>query len=572
MGSILLEFSALRVPQLSGGLEITAGLLLKVATLQCTLGISFSKRANMPFARSRRAPSLSILSATIAAAGLLLFAPGPANAGRLLDYIRNYDLNDYALGIAYSTSQSPYAGSANSTIAYPYLTSFQHSAFTNDWLLLRDENFGLRFVWRNDWEFGLIARLRTLGQGVSGNDQLAGIEDRNWALEAGPLIGWRGWPVNVHLRSYWELPNRHSGSTTELEFSLPRKFGRGFFVPAVKLAYMDSGYTNYYFGVSEQEATLTRPTYRPGSATNVRVGFTLGYDLSPRWLLKGSIGLEHLDSSISASPIIERDRVWSGSLGLAYNADVFAPREDSGLLADRAVEIRLGAFNSAISTTVTRDPGDGQGGDEVDLEDLLGVADRETLFQIDARIRLGYYHRLHLGYFRLSRESQPTLGADLRFGDQVYPAGTEIESTVESSLLRFAYSYSIFRDPQKELGVMAGLSYIKFDSMIREAGTQEPERLSAEAPLPTVGAFATVSFTEKWNLSADANVFALDFDRYSGFMSYLTVGVERRFGKSFAAGLGYNFYSLRLNSKDEDLGGKLDLRYHGPKLYASVAF
>jgi len=526
----------------------------------------------MPFARNSHASGLLLLSATLAAASLLLFAPNPANAGRLLDYIRNYDLNDYALGIAYSTSQNPYAGSANSTIVYPYLTSFQHSAFTNDWLLLRDGNVGLRFVSKNEWEFGLIGRLQTLGPGVSDSEQLAGIEDRNWAVEVGPLLGWRGWPVHMQLRSYWELPNRHSGSTSELEFSLPREFGRGFFVPAVRLAYMDSSYSNYYFGVSEQEATPDRPTYRPGSATNVRLSFTLGYELTPRWLLKGSIGLGQFDSSISASPIIERDRVWSGSLGLAYNADVFAPREDSGLLADQAVEIRLGAFNSAISTTVTRDSGDGQGAEEVDLEDLLGAADRKTLFQIDARIRLGYYHRLHLGYFRLSRESQPTLAAELRFGDQVYPAGTEIESTVESSLLRFAYSYSIFRDPQKELGVMAGLSYINFDSMIREAGTQEPERLSAEAPLPTVGVFATVSFTEKWRLSADANFFALDFDRYSGFMSYLTAGLERRFGKTFAAGLGYNFYSLRLNSKDEDLGGKLDLRYHGPKLYASVAF
>jgi outer membrane scaffolding protein for murein synthesis (MipA/OmpV family) len=490
----------------------------------------------------------------------------------MLDYIRNYDLNDFALGLAYSTLQNPYAGSTNSTIAYPYLTSFEHSAFTDDWLLIRGENVGLRFVSENQWEFGLIGRLQTIGQGVSRNDQLAGVEDRNWAVEAGPLIGWRRWPVHLQFRSYWELPNRHSGSTSEVEFSLPRKFRRGFFVPAVKLAYMNAGYANYYFGVSEEEAGPTRPSYQPGSATNIRVGLTLGYDLTPRWLLKGSIGMEHLDSSISASPIIDRDRVWSGSVGLAYNADVFAPRDSSGPLDAQTVEIRLGAFNSAISTKLSRDASGGQVGGEVDLEDLLGVADRETLFQVDARIRLGYYHRLHVGYFSLSRESLPTLDRDLRIGDRVYNAGTEIESTIKSSLLRFAYSYSLLRDPQKELGVMAGLSYIQFDSAIREAGVPVPERQSVEAPLPTVGAFASVSFREKWQLSADANLFALDFDRYSGFMSYLTFGLDRRFGKSVSAGLGYNFYSLRLNAKDEDLGGKLDLRYHGPKLYLSLAF
>ena len=508
-----------------------------------------------------------LLSAALAAI-LLLFAPIPANAGRMLDYIRNHDLNDYALGLAYTTSQNPYAGSTNSTIAYPYLTSFTHSAFTNDWLLIRGENVGLRFVSESQWEVGLVGRVQTLGHGLSGNEQLNGIEDRNWALEIGPLIGFRRWPIHLQFRSYWELPNRHSGSTSELEFSWPRQFGRGFVVPAVRLLHMSSGYSNYYFGVSEQEATETRPSYRPGTATNVEVEVVLGYELTPRWLLKASIGLEHLDSAITASPIIERDRLWSGSVGLAYNADVFTPRHRGTPRIDKLVEIRLGAFSSAVSTKVTRDAS----GDEVYLEDLLGVADRETLFQVDARIRLGYYHRLHLGYFSLSRESQPTLDRDLRFGDQVYPAGTEVESTIESSLLRFAYSYSLLRDPQKELGVMAGLSYIRFNSAIREAGAEAPERRSAEAPLPTVGAFATVSLREKWQLSADANLFALDFDRYSGFMSYLTFGLDRRFGESISVGLGYNFYSLRLNSKDKNLGGRLDLRYHGPKLYLSLAF
>lgn len=508
-----------------------------------------------------------LLSATLAA-NLLLFAPILANAGPMLDYIRNHDLNDYALGLAYTTSQNSYAGSTNSTIAYPYLTSFQHSAFTDDWLLIRGENVGLRFVSESQWELGLVGRVQTMGQGVSGNDQLNGIEDRNWALEIGPLIGFRRWPVHIQLRSYWELPNRHSGSTSELDFSWPRQFGRGFVVPAVRLLHMSPGYSNYYFGVSEQEATVTRPSYRPGAATNVEVEVVMGYELTPRWLLKASIGLEHLDSAITTSPIIERDRLWSGSVGLAYNADVFTPRDGGESHVDKLVEIRLGAFNSAINTTVTR----GQSGEEVDLEDLLGVADRETLFQVDARIRLGYYHRLHLGYFGLSRKSVPTLDRDVTYGDQFYAAGTEVESTVETSLLRFAYSYSLLRDAQKELGVMAGLSYIRFDSAISEAGAQEPERQSAEAPLPTVGAFATVSLLEKWQLSADVNLFALDFDRYSGFMSYLTIGLDRRFGKSLSAGLGYNFFSLRLNSKDKGLDGKLDLRYHGPKLYLSLAF
>ena len=57
---------------------------------------------------------------------LVLLAPVRADAGRVMDYIRNTDLNDYALGLAYSVGQSPYVATDGSTIVYPYLTSFEH--------------------------------------------------------------------------------------------------------------------------------------------------------------------------------------------------------------------------------------------------------------------------------------------------------------------------------------------------------------------------------------------------------------------------------------------------------------
>ncbi len=51
-----------------------------------------------------------------------------AKGGQLLDYLRDYDLNDYALGLAISGEQNPYAGAKNGAYAYPYLTSFTHPA------------------------------------------------------------------------------------------------------------------------------------------------------------------------------------------------------------------------------------------------------------------------------------------------------------------------------------------------------------------------------------------------------------------------------------------------------------
>ncbi len=506
------------------------------------------------------------------AATLLLLVPALAQAGKIMDFIRSYDLNDYSLGVAVSTSENPYIGTENGQFIYPYLTSFEHSAFTDNWLLLRGENAGLRFVVNDDWEFGLVGRIQTMGQGVADNNELRGINERSWVFEAGPLIGYRGWPVNIQFRSYWEAPNKHSGTTSELEFSLPVQYSRGFFVPALRVAYQSSDYADYYFGITGPESIIGRPLYEPGSATNIGLEMVLGYELSPRWLLKTTVGLEYLDDAVSNSPIINKDQLWSGTVGLAYNADLFNPRDHAGDPDDRPLEIRLGSFTTTIGSTIRRDADDGTPGDEIDLEDVIGAADRQTVFQFDSKLRLGYYHRFQLSYFDLKRDSTKTLENDIDFGEELLPAGTEIRTNIDSSLLRLTYLYSILRDGQKEAGVSAGLSFFNFETVIGELGAEERESLRAEAPLPTLGIFGSAGLGQNWTINADISGFALDFDRYDGYMAYASISAERAFGQTFSAGLGYDLFGMRLESKDDDLGGKLDLVYHGPRLYMMLAF
>ena len=503
---------------------------------------------------------------------LLLVTSRPAFASTLFDYFRNFDLNDYSLGIKYSVSQNPYVGTSNSTIVFPYLTTLTNSSFNDNPLFFQGENIGLRYVGKSDWELGVIGRVQTLGFGSDENDLVRGLEEPRWTIEAGPMIGWRRWPVHIQLRSYWDLANRHNATTSELEFMLPRQFGRGFIVPSVKIKYLSDDYSNYYYGVSQNEALPTRPAYEPGTAINTWVGFRLGYELTPHWLLSSTVGIEFLDSAVTNSPIVDKDRLWSASIGLAYNADLFQPREYDDDSPQQAIEIRVSAFNSTIDTRVIRDALDGQPGGELDLEDFLGIADQETIFQLDALYRIAYFHRFELGYFELQRQSLTTLGRDVEFGDETFVAGTEVETSMRTEVLRLAYSYSLMRDQQKELGVSVGLSFSQFEAGIRAESTQQSERLKVQLPLPTMGVFASVALGDDWRLSADIDLFALDFDHYDGYMTYVSLDLDRKFGDVFAAGIGYNFYGTRLESKNEALRGTLRIRHHGPKLYLQASF
>lgn len=504
-------------------------------------------------------------------AAVLLASPA-ANAGRILDQIRNQDLNDYALGISLTASASPYAGVGSSNYAYPYLTSFQHPAFTRDWLLLRDENLGIRYVSDSEWELGVVGRVQTLGLGASNSDILQGLNDRDWSAELGPLIGWRGWPVHFQLRSYLEVPNRHSGSTSEFEASLPLHFSRGYFVPSARLRYMSSAYSDYYYGVDADEAALSRPVYTPGSATNMRLGFSLGYELTPRWLLKASAGIEFLDDRIAASPIVDKDRIWSASIGAAYNANLFQPRDHDDTAPQRALEIRASAFNSVIATDARYDNTDGSTGDGVGFEEFLGVSDRENVLQLDIYYRLAYYHRLDLSLFEINRSTNATLQRDFDFGDETFLAGTPVNARFDTRRLRLAYSYSLMRDSQKELGVSLGVSYARLEVELAATDTGQQQRALIDTPLPTMGLFGSVALRGQWQLAAELGLFALEFDRYEGYSGHAILNLDRRFSEHVSAGVGYNFYATRLNAGDDDYSGLLRTRNHGPKVFISWHF
>jgi hypothetical protein len=360
--------------------------------------------------------------------------------------------------------------------------------------------------------------------------------------------------------------------TSEIELSLPVELRRGYVVPSVKYSYLSGDYSAYYFGVAPEEVSASRPEYQPGATSTASVEVAMGYELTPRWLFRTRVGVEFLDSTISDSPIVDRDEIWSASIGLAYNANLFRPRDYPDTGKQSAFEIRLGVFSGSIDTNLVRDTSDGARGADVDLEDTLGIADSQTVTQFDALYRIGFYHRLEVGYFELLRSSTAIAQRDIQVGDQVFLAGTDLQTTVSSSVLRLAYAYSLMRDNQKDFGVRAGLSYSRLQATVRANGLDGVEDARLEAPLPTFGIFGRFPVGDHWEVGMDVDFFALEFDRYAGRMTYLSFGLERELGENFDIGFGYNRYRMSLRAKDEQLRGALRILHQGPKLYLSLKF
>jgi outer membrane scaffolding protein for murein synthesis (MipA/OmpV family) len=503
----------------------------------------------------------------------ILLQSTAASAGSILDNIRSYDLNNYALGVHVSVSQSPYTDAKNSVIIYPYLTSFEHRAFTNDWILLSDGDLGIRKVTESDWVFGFVGRIQTLGLGSERSDELLGLNEKQWTVEAAPLLGYRRWPIHLEAKAYKEISARHGGWIGEFKLEYPIKKPWGYIVPAVKASRLDETYSNYYFQVTPQESEPNRPTYVPGSTTKLAAEVTWGYQISDKWILSGKVAYAKLGDGIVDSPIVDKESLWSGGIGLAYNANVFRSREfGADTYKMPRFEFRAGMFQDNISTKVTLENPDGSPGEEIDLEDALDASNTQSVLQLDAIVRLNSFHRLEFGYFDLSRDSSLTLNQDIEFGDEFFPAGTSVNLRSDVRIVRVSYAFSLMHDAQKELGVMAGVHLSRLHTEIFAPDTSQREESTASTPLPVIGVHGSIALGVKTFLGARVQIFRMHFDQYEGSMNYATLGLQHMLGDKLSLGVGYNFYDLKLDSDHSAIKGKLEIRHHGPFLFVGAHF
>jgi outer membrane protein len=152
------------------------------------------------------------------------------------------------------------------------------------------------------------------------SDHLTGMDEPDMITYHGGLFcNYEAPNWGIELKFYNELLNEHSGQEVELSLEREWEFGKFGIEPSISAKYQSSDWTDYYYGVSMNEVRPGRPKYDPGSAINFSAELMLQYDLSPNISLIGMLECENLDSSISRSPIIERDLIFELFFGIMYS-------------------------------------------------------------------------------------------------------------------------------------------------------------------------------------------------------------------------------------------------------------
>jgi len=218
----------------------------------------------------------------------------------------------WGLGLAVMQETSPYKGVDDATKAVPVIT------FENRWVRVFGPGLEFKLGTFGDTALGLTASYSDSGFKAGDSPFLSGMSERKgsaWlGVRARHSLGWATLTGEVFADA-----SDNSGGQ-KVKVGIERRFALGNFGISPRLAatWMDSKYTDYYYGVSAAEARPGRSAYSPDATVNTSIGMRMDYRLAPQQMLFLDLGVDALGKEIRNSPLVDRRSVPEVRLGYLY--------------------------------------------------------------------------------------------------------------------------------------------------------------------------------------------------------------------------------------------------------------
>jgi hypothetical protein len=212
----------------------------------------------------------------------------------------------------------------------------------------------------------------------------------------------------------------------------------------------------------------------------------------------------------------------------------------------------------------------------IDGEDQLGLDEDTIIFRGESFYRFGKRHKVHVGFFDLSRDSNVVLDEQLIIDDEVFPINDVVDTKFDLRFYKVGYSYAFYQSNRLEISGLIGLHVTDFDLEIRSEtfGTFVGEDYTI--PLPLLGLGGGFAITQKLFFISSIQGLYIDAGDWSGSILDLNLALEYNLFENFGIGIGYNLLFLNVDSEDSDslLGfeGEIDYDLDGFILYGKYFF
>lgn len=148
---------------------------------------------------------------------------------------------------------------------------------------------------------------------------LDGMDDRQATALAGLRVQIEtGGGVDLSAGYAHDVLDRIGGGEAQLGVARPIPWRSTRFTPSLTLHWTDAALIRHDYGVAVDEATATRPAYRPDAAFSLETGLGIFSELTPSLFLIVNASVEWFDSEVTRSPIVDEKHVLKGFAALSY--------------------------------------------------------------------------------------------------------------------------------------------------------------------------------------------------------------------------------------------------------------
>jgi hypothetical protein len=272
----------------------------------------------------------------------------------------------------------------------------------------------------------------------------------------------------------------------------------------------------------------------------------------------------------------------------AQNADT-AKGKPLGFLTDTVKKfglvpqhftIGVGGFLPSVSSSVSLSS-PSLPGDEIGLEDKLGLTPHTQNFEAQATVRLGQKQLVTLGYFGFKRSATKTITEDFTFGDTTYTAGATLDANSSIQYYGFTYRFYFLRKTRWELGGGLGIDALVLGAGLKVTGTAGGNTYGGvkhsggfTAPAPMIGIYGDWEFVPRFYLRGQLQyLYINNVESYGGHVSDDKLAVEWFPWLNYGLAVGYHYIDLNINKQLKD-ASQLDMNYNiqGINFYVTAAF
>jgi len=163
-------------------------------------------------------------------------------------------------------------------------------------------------------------------------------------------------------------------------------------------------------------------------------------------------------------------------------------------------------------------------------------------------------------------------------GDVVFGAGSQATAGNDFSLTRVFFGRQLDTSKSHDVGIGAGFHWLKTgifidgEILINGIPTAARRSISAEAPLPNVGAWYKYSISRRWAFRIRLDLLSADIGKYDGLMTNVALGLNYRAFEHVGIGLNYNYFELDVGVDKSGWRGDIETIYHGLYVYASFYY